>query len=86
MQGEVASAKHRYLRKLAALEKQRMDMMAEAATARAAIRSDGAMATQQLKEQVNDRMDAIEKNSALARADLDKRIALLEQYLKLRGK
>jgi len=71
-------------KQLAALEKQRMEMMAEAATARAGIRSDAAMATQQLKEQVNDRIDSVEKNSALARAELDKRISILELIFKLK--
>jgi hypothetical protein len=71
-------------KQLAALEKQRMEMMAEAATARAGIRSDAAMATQQLREQVNDRIDSVEKNSALARAELDKRISILELIFKLK--
>jgi len=70
-------------KQLAALEKQRMDMTAEAATARANIRADASMATQQLKEALNDRVDGVEKNSALARAELDKRIALIEQLIKM---
>jgi len=69
-------------KQLAALEKQRMEMVGEAAQARAAIRSDAAMATQQLKEQVNDRVDTVERNSALARAELDKRITILEWIYK----
>ena len=70
-------------KQLAMLEKQRMEMNADAATARANIRAESAMATQQLKEQANDRIDAIEKNSALARAELDKRISLIDQLIKL---
>lgn len=69
-------------KQLAMLEKQRMEMNADAATARAGIRSDAAMATQQLKEQVNDRIDAVEKSSALARSELDKRISILELLIK----
>ena len=48
-------------KQLAMLEKQRMEMNADAATARANIRAEAAMATQQLKEQANDRIDAVEK-------------------------
>lgn len=70
-------------KQLAMLEKQRMEMNADAATARANIRAEAAMATQQLKEQANDRIDAVEKNSALARAELDKRISLIDQLIKL---
>ena len=70
-------------KQLAMLEKQRMEMNADAATARANIRAEATMATQQLKEQANDRIDAVEKNSALARAELDKRISLIDQLIKL---
>jgi hypothetical protein len=71
-------------KQLAMLEKQRMEMNADAASARSNIRADAAMATQQLKEQVNDRVDSAEKNSALARAELDKRITILEFVSKLK--
>ena len=70
-------------KQLAMLEKQRMEMNADAATARANIRAEAAMATQQLKEQANERIDAVEKNSALSRAELDKRISLIDQLIKL---
>lgn len=70
-------------KQLAVVEKQRMEMNADAATARANIRAESAMATQQLKEQSNDKIDAVEKNSALARAELDKRISLIDQLIKL---
>lgn len=70
-------------KQLAMLEKQRMEMNADAATARANIRAEAVMATQQLKEQANERIDAVEKNSALARAELDKRISLIDQLIKL---
>ena len=70
-------------KQLAMLEKQRMEMNADAATARANIRAEAAIATQQLKEQANERIDAVEKNSALARAELDKRISLIDQLIKL---
>lgn len=70
-------------KQLAMLEKQRMEMNADAATARANIRAEATMATQQLKEQANERIDAVEKNSALSRAELDKRISLIDQLIKL---
>jgi hypothetical protein len=69
-------------KQLAMLEKQRMEMNAEAAGARANIRSEGSLALQQLKEAVNSRIDALDRSSSLHRADLDKRITLLEKSLK----
>jgi hypothetical protein len=69
-------------KQLAALEKQRMEMTADAAQARASIRADAAMATQQLKETLGDKIDNSNTTSALARAELDKRISLIEFALK----
>jgi len=68
-------------KQLAALEKQRMEMMADAAQARSAIRSDGAALANKLTNDLSDHVDAIERNAALARAELDKRIALIEKDL-----
>jgi len=68
-------------KQLAMLEKQRMEMNAEAAQARAAIRSEGAALSNKLTNELSDHVDANEKNAALARADLDKRIALIEKDL-----
>ena len=65
-------------KQLAALEKQRMEMMAEAAQARASIRADLSALATKLSSDVSDHVDLNEKNAALARAELDKRIALLE--------
>jgi hypothetical protein len=70
-------------KQLAALEKQRMEMMAEAAQARAAIRSDLAALSTKLTSDVSDHVDSNEKNAALARADLDKRIALIELNIQM---
>jgi len=70
-------------KQLAALEKQRMEMMAEAAQARAAIRSDLAALATKLTNDVSDHVDLNEKNAALARADLDKRIALIELNIQM---
>jgi hypothetical protein len=61
-------------KQLAALEKQRMDMMAEAASARAAIRSDGAALTTKMVGELSDKVDLNDKNAALARATLDRTI------------
>jgi hypothetical protein len=65
-------------KQLAALERQRMEMMAEAAQARAAIRSEAAAGTAKMGSDLGDKIDLNEKNSALARADLEKRITILE--------
>ena len=66
-------------KQLAMLDKQRMEMNADAASARANIRADGSLALQQLKEAVNSRIDALDRVSSLSRADLDKRITLIEK-------
>ena len=65
-------------KQLAMLEKQRMEMTADAAQARAAIRADGAALANKLTNDLSDHVDANERNAALARAELDKRLALLE--------
>jgi hypothetical protein len=66
-------------KQLGMLEKQRMEMNADAASARASIRSDSSLALQQLKEAFNSRIDALDRSSSLYRADLDKRITLIEK-------
>ena len=67
---------------LAANQKITLDMQADAAQARAAIRFDSALSLQKLKEELGDRMDKLEMASALARAELDKRTTLLEKNIK----
>jgi hypothetical protein len=69
-------------KQLAMLEKQRMEMNADAASARASIRSEAALSLQQTKELINSRMDAIDRTASLSRAELDKRITLIEKGLK----
>jgi hypothetical protein len=69
-------------KQLGMLEKQRMEMNAESATARANIKSEGALALQQVKEVINTRIDALDRASSLSRAELDKRITLLEKSSK----
>ena len=69
-------------KQLGMLEKQRMEMNAESATARANIKSEGALALQQVKEVINARIDALDRASSLSRAELDKRITLLEKSSK----
>jgi hypothetical protein len=75
---------------LAANQKITLDMQADAAQARAAIRSEATINLQKLKEDVGDKIDKNASIDALARATLDKRLALIEQeinYLKAsRGK
>lgn len=69
-------------KQLAANQKITLEMQSDAAQARAAIRSESILGIQQLKETLNTRIDSIDKSTALSRADLDKRITLLERGLK----
>ena len=57
-------------KQLASLEKQRLEMTADAAQARAAIRSESSALTVKLSGEVSDKVDTNEKNAALARAAL----------------
>ena len=57
-------------KQLAMLEKQRLEMSADAAQARAAIRSESSALTVKLSGEVSDKVDTNEKNAALARAAL----------------
>jgi hypothetical protein len=65
-------------KQLASLEKQRMEMNAEAEQARAAIRADDNMGLQKLREDLGDRMDKMTLDSAVSRSSFDKRISILE--------
>ena len=58
-----------------------MDMTAEAAQARAQIRSDAAANTSKVGNELGDKIDFNERNAAMARADLDKRLALIIQEI-----
>jgi hypothetical protein len=69
-------------KQLAANQKITLEMQSDAAQARAAIRSESILGIQQLKETLNNRIDSIDKSSALGRAELDKRVTLLEKGLK----
>jgi len=69
-------------KQMAALEKQRMDMTADAAQARAQIRSDAAAATAKMGNDLGDKIDLNERNSALAHAEMDKRMALIEHEIR----
>ena len=66
---------------LAEIEKQRLDMTAEAAIARAGIRADAAAATQALSEKLGDRIDGVIADSAAARAKIATDVALLQEKL-----
>jgi hypothetical protein len=69
-------------KQLAANQKIQLEMQSDATQARAAIRSESILGIQQLKETLNNRIDSVDRSSALSRADLDKRITLLEKGLK----
>lgn len=69
-------------KQLAANQKITLEMQADAAQARAAIRSEAIINLQKIKEELGDRTDKLEMNAALARAELDKRVTLLERGLK----
>jgi len=69
-------------KQLAANQKITLEMQSDAAQARAAIRSESILGIQQLKETLNNRIDSVDKSSALSRAELDKRVTLLEKGLK----
>jgi hypothetical protein len=69
-------------KQLAANQKITLEMQADAAQARSAIRSESILGIQQLKETLNIRIDSVDRSSALSRADLDKRITLLERGAK----
>jgi hypothetical protein len=69
-------------KQLAANQKITLEMQADAAQARAAIRSEAIINLQKIKEELGDRTDKLEMSAALARADLDKRLTLLEKGLK----
>jgi len=76
-------------KQLASNQKITLEMQADASQARSAIRSESALARQQLKEDLGDKIDKAATDAALARASLDKRMALIEQeiqYIKARGK
>ena len=66
-------------RQLSESNKVRLEMTADAAAARALIRADLTLAIQKLGEALGDKIDAIDKAAALARAELDKRLTLLEK-------
>jgi len=69
-------------KQLAANQKITLEMQADAAQARAAIRSEAIINLQKIKEELGDRTDKLEMNAALARAELDKRVTLLERGAK----
>jgi hypothetical protein len=64
---------------LAANQKITLEMQADAAQARAAIRSEATIGRQQLREELGDKIDKAVTEAALARSILDKRLSLIEQ-------
>ena len=66
----------------AANQKITLEMQADAAQARTAIRFDASLALQKLKEDIIDRLDKNDKENVLAHAGLDKRISILEKNSK----
>jgi len=66
-------------RQLAASDKVRLEMTADAASARALIRSDLTLAIQKTNETINDRIDKLERSLTVAQGDIDKRVTLIEK-------
>jgi len=64
-------------KQLAANQKITLDMQADAAQARAAIRSEAAINLQKLKEDLGDRMDKLALDAAISRGGVDKRLSLI---------
>ena len=64
---------------LAEIEKQRLNMAAEAAVARASIKAEAAAATQALSEKLGDRIDGVIADSAAARAKISTDVAILQE-------
>ena len=54
-------------------------MTADAASARALIRSDLTLAIQKTNETINDRIDKLERSLTVAQGDIDKRVTLIEK-------
>lgn len=73
-------------KQLAANQKITLDMQADAAQARAAIRSEAAINLQKLKEDLGDRMDKLALDAAISRGGVDKRLSLIEQTLSQKSK
>jgi len=68
-------------KQLAANQKITLEMQADAGQARAAIRSEAILGRQQLKEELSERIEKHDKATALARAELDKRLSIIELLL-----
>jgi hypothetical protein len=63
---------------IASNQKITLEMQADAAQARAAIRAEAALGRQQLREELGDRMDKLALDAAVSRGNVDKRLSILE--------
>jgi hypothetical protein len=68
-------------KQLAANQKITLEMQADAAQARAGIRSEATINLQKLKEELGDKIDKNERDASIARAVLEKQIALIVQEI-----
>jgi len=63
---------------IASNQKITLEMQADAAQARAAIRAEAALGRQQLREEFGDRIDKLALDAAMSRGNVDKRLSILE--------
>ena len=63
---------------IASNQKITLEMQADAAQARAAIKAEAALGRQQLREELGDRIDKLALDAAMSRGNVDKRLSILE--------
>ena len=63
---------------IASNQKITLEMQADAAQARAAIKAEAALGRQQLREELGDRIDKLALDAAVSRGNVDKRLSILE--------
>jgi hypothetical protein len=63
---------------IAANQKITLEMQADAAQARAAIKAEAALGRQLLREELGDRIDKLALDAAVSRGNVDKRLSILE--------
>jgi len=63
---------------IASNQKITLEMQADAAQARAAIKAEAALGRQQLREELGDRVDKLALDAAISRGNVDKRLSILE--------
>ena len=63
---------------IASNQKITLEMQADAAQARAAIKAEASLGRQQLREELGDRIDKLALDAAMSRGNVDKRLSILE--------